>query len=185
MSDDTEARPAPRVRRSRRVGSVVGWVLLSALVLSCVALAVITTAGNFHVTRVLSNSMAPTFSVGDHVIVQDRPAADLAVGQVVVLPQPDSDTLFIHRILSVDHTPDGPVVTTQGDNNPAPDAWTLRVTSATVPVYVAAIPTHGLPLPAVRPGTSSILLALGLGALSLLLFLPGRTGRETADQGRA
>ncbi|MCG6566960.1 signal peptidase I [Tessaracoccus sp. ZS01] len=184
MTDHAAAQPAAvRAGRCRRLRAVVGWAMVTAVVLCCVALAVVTNMGNYHLTRVLSNSMAPTFSVGDHVIVQDRPAAELAAGQIVVLPQPGSSNLFIHRILTVEHGGDGPIVTTQGDNNPAPDAWTLRVTSPTVPVFVAALPTHGLPLPTLPAATSQVLLALGLAALSLLLLLPGRTDRSARSGG--
>lgn len=156
-----------------RIRSAIGWTLLVVIVAAAVSAALATTVGGFHLTRVLSNSMQPTFSAGDIVIVRDRPVADIERGDVVVLPDPNSASLFIHRLDSVERTEGRTTVTTQGDNNPAPDAWLLNVTSKTVPSYVAAIPTHGLHLPTLPQATSQLFLAAGLGIITILLLLPG------------
>ena len=76
------------------------------------------------------------------------------------------------RLDSVERTAGHTTVTTWGDNNPAPDAWLLDVTSDTVPAFVAALPTHGLYLPTLPAATSQLLLAAGLGIITILLLLP-------------
>jgi hypothetical protein len=43
--------------------------------------------------------------------------------------------------MSVTREFDDVVVTTKGDANPKPDAWTLQITSQEVPKVVAVIPT--------------------------------------------
>lgn len=158
-----------------RLRSVVGWVVLSVVVVAAVTFALASTVGGYHLTRVLSNSMEPTFSAGDLVIVRDRPVGDIATGDVVVLPDPNSASMFIHRLTTVERNDGRTVVTTRGDNNPAPDAWMLDVTSETVPSYIAAIPTAGLHLPVFPQATSQLLLAAGLAAAAVLLSLPSGT----------
>lgn len=164
-----------------RLRAIIGWTILTIAVLAAVAVALASTVGGYHMTRVLSNSMQPTFSAGDLVVVKDRAVTDIAPGDVVVLPDPNSESMFIHRLASVDRTTGHTTVTTRGDNNPAPDAWLLDVTSATVPAYVLAIPTAGLHLPVLPEATSQLLLAAGLAAVAVLLSLPGgsRPARAT------
>lgn len=166
-----------------RIRSVIGWVVLVVMVTGAVSVAFATTVGGFHVTRVLSNSMQPSFSAGDLVIVRDRPVVDIAKGDVVVLPDPNSSSLFIHRLETVERTAGHTTVTTRGDNNPAPDAWLLDITSQTVPAYVVAIPTHGLFVPVMPQATSQLLLAAGLGLVTILLLLPSgaRPARALAE----
>ncbi len=166
-----------------RIRSVIGWVVLVVMVTAAVSVALASTVGGFHITRVLSNSMQPTFSAGDLVIVRDTPVADIAKGEVVVLPDPNSSSLFIHRLESVERTAGHTTVTTWGDNNPAPDAWLLDITSDTVPAFVTALPTHGLYLPVLPEATSQLLLAAGLGIITILLLLPSnpRPARAMAE----
>ncbi|RMB61346.1 signal peptidase I [Tessaracoccus antarcticus] len=155
-----------------RVRSVIGWMLLVVVVGAALTVALATTVGGYHATRVLSNSMQPAFSAGDLVIVRDAPVTAIEKGDVVVLPDPNSSSMFIHRLTSVDRAAGHTTVTTRGDNNPAPDAWLLDVTSKTVPAYVAVIPIHGLHLPVLPQATSQLLLAAGLGIVALLIGLP-------------
>ncbi len=158
---------------SARIRAAIGWTVLVVMVVAAVSVALATTVGGFHVTRVLSNSMQPTFSAGDIIIVRDQALSDINKGDVVVLPDPNSSSLFVHRLDSVEREGGRTMVTTWGDNNPAPDAWLLEVTSDTVPVYTVAIPTAGLPLPTLREATSQMLLAGGLALVAIMLALPG------------
>ena len=163
-----------------RFRALIGWVVLVVMVTGAVSVTLATTVGGIHITRVLSNSMQPTFSAGDLVIVRDTPLANVEKGDVVVLPDPNSSSLFIHRLDSVERAAGHTTVTTWGDNNPAPDAWLLDITSETVPAFVAAVPTHGLFLPALPEATAQLLLAAGLGLVTILLLLPGAQGPARA-----
>jgi signal peptidase len=93
---------------------------------------------------VLSPSMEPTFHPGDLVITKPEPATDIKVGQIVALPVPSSPgQRYVHRIISV-KTKDGlPLVRTQGDANPAPEPFAMRIDSASVPRVVATVPYLG------------------------------------------
>lgn len=160
--------------RAGRVRALLGWAALSLVVGLSLGAALATTAGGFHLTKVLTNSMRPVFTAGDHLVVQDRPVSDLAVGDVVVLPNPNDTSLYIHRLTSLTRSGGHTIVTTKGDNNPAPDAWTLEITSPTVPVYRFAAPTHALSAPALPIGTPQLLLALGLAGVAVAVLLPTR-----------
>jgi len=88
--------------------------------------------------------------------------------------RPGGCSYHAHACLdSVERAESRTTVTTWGDNNPALDAWLLEVTSKTVPVYAVAIPTAGLPLPILAEAASQLLLAAGLGIITILLLLPG------------
>lgn len=115
---------------------------VTAIVAVGVAVAVIALRVGF--APVLSNSMSPTYAAGDVVITMSRDTHDVRVGDVVVLPYPDDPgARYAHRI--VERVPSGTavLVRTKGDDNPAPDAWQLQITSQSVPVVVGAIPKMG------------------------------------------
>jgi signal peptidase len=91
---------------------------------------------------ITSRSMEPTISAGDMVLTRPIPVAEIRSRDVVVLPVPDGEGLrYSHRVMSVTREFDDVVVTTKGDANPKPDAWTLQITSQEVPKVVAVIPT--------------------------------------------
>lgn len=174
----TQLTAPPSRTMGRRAAKNALWAAAGVLVFALIVLAVVARVESYHVTRVLSNSMHPTFSVGDYVLVQDRPVVTLAPGEVVVLPEPGTDVFYIHRLQSVTHPAGGTRVTTKGDNNPVPDTWTLDVTSATVPVYVAHLSAHGVVLPTTRPGTAQLLLGGALVLLAGSLVRPRRRERR-------
>jgi signal peptidase I len=81
------------------------------------------TAGlmGFRPSVVSGISMEPTIRRGDLVLIQQNvDPATVAVGDVVKFADPAGHTI-VHRVIAVDHTPHGPVFTTQGDNNRGPD----------------------------------------------------------------
>ena len=91
---------------------------------------------------ITSRSMEPTISAGDMVLTRPIPVAEIRSRDVVVLPVPDVEGLrYSHRVMSVTREFDDVVVTTKGDANPKPDAWTLQITSQEVPKVIAVIPT--------------------------------------------
>jgi signal peptidase I len=182
MTTTYAAIEVPSTPKRRPLTGVL-WAGAIGLVLAVVTLAAVASFGSYHLTRVLSNSMSPTFGVGDYALVQDRSTSTLAVGQVVVLPEPSTDAFYIHRLLTVTHPGGATTVSTKGDNNPAPDAWTLNVTSATVPVYVAHLSMHGVTLPTSRPGTAQMLLGAGLALTALTLVRPRRRAGSGATTG--
>lgn len=141
--------------------------LITATVLA-VAAALSITLLRIGFTPVLSNSMSPTFSTGEIVITRPEPRSELTVGDVVVLPLPDSSRQrYLHRIVEIQSEGQQVLVRTQGDKNPRPDPWTLRVESQKVPVVVAGLPKLGLvnsffQTPSVRLMVGSFIFLLAL-----------------------
>ncbi|MCX6814135.1 MAG: signal peptidase I [Candidatus Aenigmarchaeota archaeon] len=66
------------------------------------------------VVAVESNSMVPTFSRGDILILQGIPGEQIKVGDIIVFSPGPQQTPVVHRIIEVN--PDG-TFQTKGDNN--------------------------------------------------------------------
>jgi signal peptidase len=66
------------------------------------------------VVAVESNSMVPTFSQGDILVLQGVPSTNLHVGDIIVFSPPSQATPVVHRIITVN--PDG-TFQTKGDAN--------------------------------------------------------------------
>jgi signal peptidase len=66
------------------------------------------------VVAVESNSMVPTFSKGDILILQGAPAEQLKIGDIIVFSPGPGQTPVVHRIIA--ENPDG-TFQTKGDNN--------------------------------------------------------------------
>lgn len=153
------------------VGSVTAAILVSTLSLGF--------------SPVLSNSMTPSFQAGEVVITQPEKRTQLRVGDVVILPLPDgSGQRYLHRIVQV-FTKNGEVlVRTQGDNNPLPDPWTLRIDSSEVPKAVGSLPKIGMVSTyfrntSIRLALSCIIFALVLAQLTRQLALTRRRQQNT------
>ena len=86
---------APRARWPR-------WLLRSVGCLVA-ALAVLLVSGVLPVQaiRVPSDSMAPTISAGDHLLLNRRDAGHPAVGDIVVVHDPVGDGLIVKRVVAV------------------------------------------------------------------------------------
>jgi signal peptidase I len=94
-SPDIEG-PAARPARLRRTLHAVGY--------AAVALAVLLVSGllPFQTIRVPSDSMTPTVAPGDHLLLDKRHPADVAVGDVVVVHDPlDPGGLVVKRVVAV------------------------------------------------------------------------------------
>ncbi len=66
------------------------------------------------VVAVESNSMVPTFSRGDILVLQGVPSQQLKVGDIIVFSPGSGQTPVVHRIIT--ENPDG-TFQTKGDNN--------------------------------------------------------------------
>lgn len=118
--------------------------LLAVVALAALAVAALTLVLHLGFAPVLSPSMQPAFAPGDLLVTRPVAAADVAEGDVVVLPRTDAPgERFAHRVIATDTSDGGMVVRTQGDANAAADPQALRILSATVPVVVADVPAVG------------------------------------------
>ena len=136
-----EIEPVPR----RRKLSSRARLLLALAVLTPVTLFALMPA-MFGLERyvISSDSMAGSIDRGSVVFERVVPVGDLEVGDVITFRPPDGygeSGLVTHRIVEMH---DG-YLRTQGDANPAPDAWVLSTTTATQERVVFHVPYVGYP----------------------------------------
>ncbi len=95
---DPGTAPDPVRHRSRRPGR-----LLRGAALALVAGAVLLVSGVLPVQaiRIPTDSMTPTISPGDHLLLDRRAGAGAAVGDVVVVHDPLGDGLIVKRVVAV------------------------------------------------------------------------------------
>ena len=138
---------------SHRVGRILSGLALATAAIAAVVGAILVVTLRLSFAPVLSPSMEPAFGPGDLLITRAMDAADIKVGQVLVLPVPANGRLagtegasgdrYVHRVISVTTQAGLPVVKTKGDNNDAVDPWQLRIDSAHVPVVVGDVANVG------------------------------------------
>ena len=172
----------PPTRPRRSVWSVIDTTFWIVGILGAIAMAVAVQVGGFQVTRVLSPSMEPTFAPGDLVLIRPTDAADLSIGDIPMLPDPEVPQIqYVHRVVNVDASRPGEVwVVTKGDNNPSEDNPVTVITEQ-VPVVVASIPMSRLPLDKVSWTWSLALLGVMAVAFLILLFAPERRAPQEPD----
>lgn len=123
--------------------TVTGLMLITTTIIS-VATAIAVSTLRIGFTPVLTDSMSPTLDAGSVAITRQISTEDLSIGDVVILPLPDSDgQRYLHRLIDVQHVGNATHVRTKGDQNPLVDPWTLQVTSSTAPVAIGSIPYLG------------------------------------------
>jgi signal peptidase len=169
---------APVVRRSlpRRL---LGWAGNGFLLL-CVAVFFLIAVGphvfGYRTATMLTGSMEPGIMPGDVVVTVEKPATDLAVGDVISYQIPVEDhRVETHRVVEVLHHKDGTIAfRTKGDNNDNADPWTATLQGNTVWESRAVIPKLGtairvLRAPAIQHGifwaAFAGLLLLGLSTI--------------------
>ena len=126
---------------------IIGDISLALFALISCGSAIYVAAHHVNFVRIVSNSMAPQLLKGDVVVVRSIATPKLTVGTIAVLPTlSDHGVYFAHRIISIRSLKsDQFVVKTKGDANPIEDDWSYTITSSTVPVYLARLPTSELP----------------------------------------
>ena len=147
---------SPRARRlafGLRV-IVVGFVGLAVLL--SVTIFILSAMGAARFVPVLSNSMAPSMSVGSLALTIPIPRDSVKVGDVIVFNNPNqSGTRVIHRVTHIfgadessffsNWSPDILFVTTKGDNNPAEDPWVATMSEQSVWRMQTSLPYMGQP----------------------------------------
>jgi signal peptidase len=159
----------------RMLGAVVNLALAGCLLLFLL-LGVGPHVLGYRTATMLTGSMEPGISPGDVVITVPKPAAELAVGDVISYHIPIEDQrVETHRVTKVVHAADGTTTfRTKGDNNPGVDPWTATLQGDTVWEERAVVPGLGnairmLRSPAVQHGVFWVAVA-GLILLGLTLI---------------
>ncbi len=174
---------APRRRSTARgvLSEVLLWVAALAGLI-CIVLVVL--AFTAHITLIMfrTGSMSPTIPAGSVAIVQQIPAAQVHVGDVVTVERP-SQLPVTHRVRAVEDgaSSDQRLITLRGDANAQDDPAPYPV--STVRIVRFAIP--GLAPVIVAFGNPFVLGGLTLGATALVIwaFWPRTGGRvRRADE---
>lgn len=140
-------RPSVDVGRKRAL-NVAATGLLVALVAPFAVFAVPQLAGAQHSYVVLSDSMSPTMSAGDAVVVEEVPPSAVETGDVITFERADGadgdagTDKVTHRVVEVVQRDDGRYFRTKGDANEQPDDE-LVPASAVVGVVTLTIPYVG------------------------------------------
>ena len=102
--------------RTHHVLSSIRWVVVGLLLAAMLTPAVYSALTHTQFISIEGASMAPTYEIGDLVVMAPPTPADFAPGHVVTVRSSDG-SLYTHRIVSVD---DGQA-TLKGDGNTSPD----------------------------------------------------------------
>jgi signal peptidase len=81
---------------------------------------------SYYMMAIASNSMVPTFSRGDAVIVQKIKTSEIEnieVGDIIVYYH--DQKMIVHRVVSIKNANGGLVFNTKGDNNEDKDNWDI------------------------------------------------------------
>jgi signal peptidase I len=168
---------------TRRVAArALAWFtrgLVVVAVLAFAGLAVGPHAFGYRTMTMLTASMSPSIDPGDVTIVTPLAVTDVTEGMVITYHVPIGDhQLVTHRVISVEHGPDGSVtVQTKGDNNEAVDPWSATLEGDTAYQVRAVIPEIGHVIHALRtPAVASTLVygapVLVAGWLLLAIWRP-------------
>lgn len=157
----------PRLLLAVSARTVLWSVLLLALWASLPA------AFGWHVTTVVSDSMAPGIRTGDVVAAMPVDPDDLEAGRVLLVEDPDHrDRLRLHRLERIE--PDG-ALRLRGDANPTADRTAVEP-AAVLGVGVLRFPWIGLPGVWIRGGDWTALLLAGV--VTAVLVVTGRADRD-------
>jgi signal peptidase len=167
------ATQTPAVRRSlpRRLLGLGGNLLL----LLCVAVFLLIAVGphvlGYRTSTMLTGSMAPGIKPGDVVVTVQKPASELAVGDVISYQIPVEDhRVETHRVVEVKTNANGSIVfRTKGDANDNADPWTATIEGDTVWEMQAVVPKLGSVIRILRaPAVQHGIFWIAFGALLLL-----------------
>jgi signal peptidase I len=172
----------------RRIGS---GLLSTGQLLSIVSLAIagglmvwaaLPLAIGWSTHAVASGSMTPQIQVGDLLVADRTPAADVEVGEVVLFKDPsEPDRMLSHRVTKIND--DGSLVT-KGDANPTADLMPVP-TENVIGVAKLRIPWIGYPSVWFGNGNYGLVLLtlLGLAVATALAVWPDKKTDEEAPAG--
>lgn len=146
---------SPAVRAAARMGRVVREVAMTVLALggiACIILVVLAFTGGFSLIMFKTGSMEPTIPAGSVALVQEIPASDVNVRDVVTVDRHDALPIT-HRVTSITDasSADQRTITMRGDANSADDPlpYTIsdvRIVRGSVPHLANVIIWFGNPL---------------------------------------
>lgn len=151
--------------------SLASWlraVLGAAVTIALAALAMMAVAvlaGAFRLDVITSDSMEPTYSVGDLVVLVPTDAQRIVEGDVVALRSENLDATVAHRVADIDR--ETGTVRLQGDANDGLDPEVYDLADA--PRVVFAVPQVGAPIYAAQANPVAFGATAGVLVAVLLL----------------
>ncbi|WP_300345365.1 signal peptidase I [Nesterenkonia sp.] len=163
------------------ITEVLLWILA---VSGLAAIVMVICAYVFNVSIILfrTGSMEPTIPAGSAALVQEIPASEVEVGDVLTVDRP-GQLPVTHRVTSVEPG-DGPqerIITMQGDANDSEDPYPYTITEGRV--LLASVP--GLAQPLHQMNNPYVLGGLTLGASLLVGWAFWPRSRDTDDDAAA
>ncbi|WP_195908091.1 signal peptidase I [Nostocoides sp. HKS02] len=125
----------------------------------------------YRTVTMLTGSMAPGINPGDVVVTMPKPAAHVAVGDIVTYQIPVEDhRVETHRVIRVTHDSSGRLaIVTKGDANNGADPWVATINGPTVWQAKVVIPHLGSAIRVLRsPVIQFGAMWTALGGLVLL-----------------
>jgi signal peptidase len=122
-TDDSTPDADSRLKKIpwRRIASVVGLILLIAIVVPFIIFAVPQVVGADDSYVVLSGSMEPAMSPGDAIIVDSAEPSNIEEGDVITFRGGSDNDLTTHRVIEVVEQDGTTAFRTKGDANEDPD----------------------------------------------------------------
>ncbi len=150
-----------------RLAVEVALVLVIAVGLTGVVLGRVLPATGHPVFVVAGPSMTPTIALGSAVVLEQVPASELRVGDVVSLRSGTEQAVFTHRIIRLAERDGAPWIETRGDANAAPDP-SITPATAVIGRVTTSLPWAGYLL-ALLSTPQGVVLMLSVGATLMVL----------------
>lgn len=162
------AQPAPAEKSLLQyLGLALGTSFLVLLLAVAVAVVGLPAALGGSAMTVLTKSMEPGLPPGTLVVVKPTPVDDIAVGDVITFQIRSGEAAVVsHRVIAKTYADGEVLFTTQGDNNPMPDAEQVRQVQVQGTVWYS-LPLLGWANLLLTGQSRGIVLAVVAGALFL------------------
>jgi len=177
QSGPSDVRPRTPKRHLGRGLDVLLVSLITLIVSMLVAPPLLQALGGIRMIVVDGGSMAPTYHVGDVLIVRPPTSTDLREGAVLVVGTPP--TSYTHRVVAIEDRDGTPWAQLRGDANATADpSWVTLAQVTAVPVAVVSGPA-AIAIVAVTslPGTLSL---VALGMASAIFWIRPRSRAASA-----
>jgi signal peptidase len=126
----------------------------------------------FSIVAIATSSMEPSMSAGDLSVVRSVSAADLHIGDVVLLRDPLYDVTYSHRIIRIGRDNQSLSVVTKGDANPVNDANVVVLSSdSKIASSVFVIPKMGILFSMFSTSLARMMLLLLLAVSGAFWFI--------------
>jgi signal peptidase I len=138
------AEPGRPARGRSRPASIAPSILLGTVIVAILVLIAGMVFGVWRFSVIDTGSMRPNLNPGDVAVLTPESIAELKPGQIVAFHPPGEPRLTVlHRVFSIQRSPNGVVIRTKGDANNTTDQWHSRIIAHTVWRETVKVPKIG------------------------------------------